>query len=124
MFTANLRGSVVAHVAELDLVPAGQTSRVAPTASTPTPPEAVRMDEATAWRTGGFVFYDEPLGVLFDALKHRYGIEIEATPEVRAQVRTYVRHEVTDPEVLVSDICEVAGLRYRPTANGFELYAD
>lgn len=103
---------------------AGQTATVAPKATAPLAPHDARLDEATAWRSGGFIFYDQPLGMLFDEIERRYGVEIERAETLPLPRRSIIRHEVAGAESLVSDLCHLAGLHYRPTANGFEIYAE
>ncbi len=113
---------VAAHTGQPIVLHPGQTTSVARRDAAPQPPSAARLDEATAWRNGGFIFYDQPFAVLLDEIEHRFGIDITASETVRARRLTISRHKIDSAENLVKDLCQSAGLRYRATANGFLVY--
>ncbi|MFQ5568881.1 MAG: FecR family protein [Rhodothermales bacterium] len=119
------------HAPDQDVVlTAGQASHVERTTTLPTPPAPAKLDEAMAWRNGSFIFYNRTYGFAFDEIERRFGIEITAPDDIRALPLTYSKHGVEDDEILVSQLCKTAqisahvNLRFRATANGFEVYED
>ena len=105
---------------------AGEAARVA-TPDDASPPQVFADPEAAlAWRNGPFIFINQPLGVMFDEIEQRFGIEIRAPEAVRSHVHNF-KQQVNTAEQLVSDLCRsvtTMHLRYRPTANGFEVFVD
>ena len=101
---------------------AGEAAHVA--AATPASMPA-HLDETLAWRSGRFVFINEPLGVMFDEIERRYGIEITASEQIRTHLFT-IGTEATSAEQLVNEICQSVSLklRYRAMASGFEVFRD
>ncbi|HMB90081.1 MAG TPA: FecR domain-containing protein [Rhodothermales bacterium] len=101
---------------------AGQHTNVSDNVMGPTPPAEAHLDQATAWRTGQFIYYNQPLGVMFDEIEHRFNLTIEVPPSIRARRQNFIKHEVESAESLLSDLCQSVKLRYRPTANGYEVF--
>ncbi len=95
---------------------AGQATRVArATALSPLP------SVATDWRR--FVLLNQPLGVMFDEIERRFGIEIIASEQIRVHLHN-IGTTARSAEQLVIEICQSSKLklRYRATANGFEVF--
>ena len=95
---------------------AGQATRVAHAeALLPLP------SVATDWRR--FVFLNQPLGVMFDEIERRFGIEIIASEPIRVHLHN-IGTTAKSAEQLVTEICQSSTLklRYRATANGFEVF--
>lgn len=101
---------------------AGQHTNVSDEVTGPAPPSAASLDQATAWRTGQFIFYNQPLGVMFDEIEHRFDLTIKASPDIRARRQSFAKHNVESAASLLSDLCQSKNLRYRTTANGFEVF--
>ena len=101
---------------------AGQHTNVSDEMTAPAPPAEASLDQATAWRTGQFIFYNQPLGVMFDEIEHRFDLTINAPPSIRAQRHNFAKHKVESAESLLSDLCQSINLRYRATSNGFEVF--
>ena len=102
----------------------GEAARVAATFDAPTPEANLDPAAATAWREDRFVFVNQPLGVMFDEIERRFGIEIKAPEKIR-QYPHNIGTKVTSAEKLVSDLCgsvTAFKLRYRAMANGFEVF--
>ncbi len=105
---------------------AGEAARVATSDEAATPQVFADPDAALAWRNGPFIFINQPLGVMFDEIEQRFGIEITAPEAVRSHVHNF-KQQVNTAEQLVSDLCQSVNamrLRYRLTANGFEVFVD
>lgn len=103
---------------------AGEAAHVAAINPVPPQPELARLDEATAWREDRFVFINQPLGMMFNEIERRFGIEIAASEAIRAH-RHNIKTPATSAEQLVNEICQSSStlkLRYRATANGFEVF--
>ncbi|RMH62001.1 MAG: DUF4974 domain-containing protein, partial [Bacteroidetes bacterium] len=87
-------------------------------------PQAVAVEAALAWRAGALWFRDQPLGVIFRHLERRYAVPIRAaSPEVAARRHTYQNPTPTSVASVLSDICLALDLRYRRTAQGYEVFS-
>ena len=105
---------------------AGEAGRVAVAEDAATPQAAAAPDAAHVWREGLFFFVNQPMGVIFDEIKQRFGIEILASETIRSQLLT-IKTDVTTAEALIVELCEARPklkLRYRLIANGFEIFAE
>ncbi len=100
----------------------GQGSRVVAVRQRPSAPTAIRIDEVTAWRRGGFVFYDQPFAVIFGEIERRFGISVHAADQIMVRRRTFSMHQARSAEAVLRDLCQSAGLRYRAVAGGYEIF--
>ena len=100
----------------------GQQSVLTAGAVAPSPPERLATGEAAAWRSGTFAMTNRPLGAMFDEIERRFDVRIEADAAIRVRRWTITKHPPITPAALLRDICVPNHLRYRPTANGFEVY--
>ncbi len=99
----------------------GQTTSVRADTTAPRPAKAIPLDRALAWRTGGLAFVNQPLSSVFSELERRYAVEI--TPRLVADYRlTYFDAEPSALEAVLSDVCYTHNLRFRRTAQGFEIF--
>ena len=80
------------------------------------------VERATAWRTGGFSFVNEPVGDVLSEIDRRFGIRIDAPASIRLRRISYWKQSVESPDEIMGDIAATIGVRYRRTANGFDLY--
>ncbi|MDG5766768.1 FecR domain-containing protein [Balneolales bacterium ANBcel1] len=104
-------------------VNAGSWSRWNPAMETPTPPEPAALDEMAAWRENRFVFRNEPLGAIFREIERRFDIAIHLEAEQYATEHLTAHYsDPPDAEKMVEDLCQVKGLRYARTANGFRVF--
>lgn len=104
------------------LTHAGQSSRVTQTGRRPSPPEAIDVERALAWRQQGFAVSDWPLAAIFAELERRYNLRITTrAPAVLTDSMTlyYPRH--TEAKTIIHDIAVAKGLSYRATSRGFEI---
>lgn len=101
---------------------AGQTSLLAARAAVPTPPDSVTLARALAWREGDLAFSNQPLGVIFSEIGRRFDVEILADAEIQQRPWSLWRHQPESAETVLADLTQSTGLRYRATANGYEVY--
>ena len=109
---------------------------MAPTESTviyadsvrPLPPNPTTLENMLAWRQGGLGFDDEPLGNVTAELERRYNVRLALAPELRHRRITYLKPNVVPLDTVLSDLSNTIfltnsiDLKYRQTANGYELY--
>lgn len=89
------------------------------------PARGAPLDHVTAWRAGGLAFVDQPLGSVFNTLKRRFGVDVRTPdPAIRERLLTYLNPDPQSATDVLSDICHTLDLRYRRTANGFEVLTD
>ena len=98
---------------------AGQSSRVAASAPSPTAPQTRDVNRALAWRQRGFAVSDWSLAAIFDELERRYSVRI--TVRAPADSMTLYYPQRTDVETIIHDIAVAKGLSYRATSRGFEI---
>lgn len=109
----------------VELAP-GQTRRMAEATDELSPADTVTAAWATAWRNGDLVFKDQWLGVILEDVERRFGIDLALDPVTlgKKRVNYALRNPSADAEFVLRDICGgVAGLNYRETSTGYELYA-
>ncbi|NNF02837.1 MAG: hypothetical protein HKN17_00115 [Rhodothermales bacterium] len=84
--------------------------------------ESVDVAQATAWRTGGFSFVNEPVGDVISEINRRFDIRVDAPASIRLRRISYWKQTVESPDEIMGDIAATIGVRYRRTANGYSLY--
>ncbi len=77
-----------------------------------------------AWRTGGFSYDNELIGTIIDDVERRFDVRIAAPASIRLRPITIHRTEVTEAADFIGDIAATISVRFRTTANGFEMYLD
>lgn len=89
------------------------------------PPERLAegaLETLLSWRTGGLVFQDAPLSEVLASLERRFAVRLDLASPALADLRvTYLDPHPPTLETVLSTICVVRDLRYRRTANGFEI---
>ena len=111
----------VANESIESIVEPGQAITVSPLALTPVETNpAYRL----AWRDGGFSYDNELIGTIIDDVERRFDVEIKAPASIRLRPVTIHRTEVSSASEFIGDIAATISVRYRPTANGLELYLD
>jgi ferric-dicitrate binding protein FerR (iron transport regulator) len=88
----------------------------------PSGPIAVALERALAWRDGGFAFNDQQFSTIFAEVERRFNVEIEAPDDLTRESFSFFLHSPRSAEDVVADLAQAKGLRYRETANGFEVY--
>lgn len=76
------------------------------------------------WRQGGFSYDNELIGTIIEDVERRFDVTIKAPASIRLRPITIHRNEVSDAAEFLGDIAATISVRYRPTANGFEMYLD
>lgn len=118
--SASLEAMQELNNSRLVVLEAGQAASVAD--GTASSVEAAALDRVLAWRSGGLAFTDEHLDAVFRTVERRYGIRIEvADPAVNSRLLTYLNPRPSSAAAVLADICHTLDLRYRRTANGFEV---
>lgn len=108
--------------AEPVLLESGEMSLVRADTTRPLPPERVPVERALAWRSGGFAYVDQPLGSVVRSLERRFDVEIRiGDPELASLPLTYLNPRPASAADVLSDIAHVRNLRFRRSANGFEI---
>lgn len=101
----------------------GQSSILTALATSPTQPDSVvSLDRALAWRSGGFSFSNQPLGVIFGEIERRFNVRITAGDAVRMRSSGFYLHEPQSAEEVIATLTQATGFRYRETVDGFEVY--
>lgn len=103
------------------IVEPGEAVTVSPLALTPVETNAAYR---LAWRDGGFSYDNELIGTIIDDVERRFDVEIDAPASIRLRPVTIHRTEVKDASEFIGDIAATISVRYRATANGFEMYLD
>jgi len=101
---------------------AGQTSSLAAGVLLPSTPDSVAMNRALAWRNGILAFSNQPFSSIFAEIGRRYDIEIVSDGAIGQILYSFWLHEPENAESVLATLTQGAGLRYRETANGFEVY--
>lgn len=102
----------------------GEATSVRADTTAPRPAAAIPLDRALAWRTGGLAFVNQPLSVVFEELERRYAVEINPRfANINSYRLTYIDAQPGTLEAVLSDVCHTRNLRYRRTAQGFEIIA-
>lgn len=88
----------------------------------PSVPAAIALDRELAWRDGALAFNGQPFGVIFDEIERRFDVTIDAPRDLRSEPYTVYLHNPASAEAVISTIAQAHGLRYRATANGYQVY--
>ena len=122
------RGKVrVANASEpafsVELSP-GQMSRVSTQSHRPSPPRTTDLQQTAAWRTGRFVFIDEPLSTILMEMERRFAVEIRVDGQHILHDRLTLSYEDPgSPDAILEDIASsYSRYGYLRTAEGYELF--
>ncbi len=100
----------------------GQATSIVRDSTAVRPPRFITLDHVVAWRTGGLAFVDQPVGSVFRTIERRFNVEVRVTdPDIQSRLLTYLNPHPGSAEDVISDICHTLDLRYRHTANGYEI---
>ena len=75
-----------------------------------------------AWRTGDLSFMDQSYAVIFAEIERRFDVDISTSAAVAAERFSIHLHKPSSAEEVLSNLSQADGLRYRETANGYEVY--
>lgn len=102
----------------------GQMSRVVSQNDVPTQPTETDLSQAIAWRTGRFVFVDEPLSAILSEIERRFDVTVHVGEEGILDDRLSLAYD--DPagaEVILADIASsYSRYQFRRISGGYELY--
>ncbi|HAY35738.1 MAG TPA: hypothetical protein DCY57_01950 [Bacteroidetes bacterium] len=86
--------------------------------------EVVNADVSNlfSWANGGFHFMSEPISNVLDEIERRFDVRISAPASILHRPLSYSKSDVSSASEVLGDVAATISVRYRPTANGFELY--
>lgn len=102
----------------------GQRSRVPVAGAGPSRPEEADVSEAIAWRSGRFVFVDQPLSTILEEMERRFDVHIAVeSDEILDDRLTLAYDSPTGPEAILDDIASsYSRYAYRVLPHGYALY--
>ena len=87
-------------------------------------PERLTPDQVLAWRRGGFVVIDEPVGVVLRELERTFNLRIEVAGPLPLDRRiTVLYQQQARPEAILQDLCLTLSCHYRRISRGFVVEA-
>lgn len=87
--------------------------------------QRVPIEQALAWRRGGFAVLNQPLSVILREVERTFAVSISLENGLAlSDSMTLIYQEGTKPETVIHDICLAQGWRYRRTSQGFALSDD
>lgn len=87
------------------------------------PADSVSLARMLAWRSGGFFVSDRPLASVLDQVERRFDVEIEVTADLARRRVSYLNPDPPSAAAVLADLCQALDLRYRRTADGFDVFA-
>ena len=86
--------------------------------------DTVLVHRALAWRSGDFFFSNEWMGAILDDVARRFDVDVQVTPaSLRNERLKFALENPASAEVVINEIAEGLGLRYRETSTGYEIFA-
>lgn len=103
----------------------GETSRVRGAEAAPTSPHPTKLDPVLAWRQDGFAVTKMPLSTVVRELETRYDTPVRIHDSVaRTNAPLTLYYPTPTPlATILRDLCTALDLNYRPTSQGYELFA-
>ena len=78
---------------------------------------------ALEWRKGDLVYRKKELIVVLEDIERQFGISLVLDAQELAEKEfTFVYRQAGSAEEVIESLCHALGLRYRPIANGYELF--
>ncbi|NQV72081.1 FecR domain-containing protein [bacterium] len=111
--------------AESVLVSPGEFISVSAISKESNQPSAINVSTALNWVDGGFYFDNELVENVIAEIERRYDVSINAPKSIQLRRFNYsTPHQAETANEVLGDLSVTIGVRYRSTANGFELYLD
>ena len=111
-----------AEGAPVEMAP-GEVRRIGGRRATEAAVDTLLARSATAWRNGDLIFRDEWLGVVLEEIERRFAVDIELhSNELMNREITWAERNATDVTAVLDNLCRALGVRYRRTAQGYEIY--
>jgi ferric-dicitrate binding protein FerR (iron transport regulator) len=107
------------HTTRLDSAQAATAHGSGP----PTTEDAVSVDRALAWRTGGLAFRDAPLPTVAAEVERRFAVPVSVAPDLQGPRLSLRVDTPRGAAALLRDVCRVAGCRVDSTDDGLRLRA-
>jgi len=101
----------------------GQMSRLPFGELTPHTPQAVSVDRALSWRSGGFAFDDVLLHTILEEIERRYDITINASQELLEEKLVLFLAPQPDGDTVLDIICGFLDCRYEVKNSGYHIFA-
>lgn len=106
----------------LTLLP-GQTGIVGKEEFSISTTDTLIVSRALAWRSGNFFYSDELLGSILDDVERRFNTSVELNPASLHNKRMKLALDTPgSAELIINDIAETLGLKYRETSLGYEIF--
>jgi len=115
------RVAVAARNGETVLVP-GEKTVVQREDGTVSAPATTDVQRSLSWRSGGFMYDNEPIGNVLEDLERRYDVKLDAPASIRLRRISYWKQQAPTAAEVVGDIAATVGVRYRAVKGGYELF--
>jgi ferric-dicitrate binding protein FerR (iron transport regulator) len=115
------RVSVSGHLTKV-LVNPGEMTTISLSEGTPSTPAETDLSSNLFWTGGGFYFDQELVDNVIKEVERRFDVRINAPTSIKLRRFSYAKIAAADAGEVIGDLAATIGVRYRPTANGFELY--
>lgn len=99
----------------------GERSIVRGTAEMPSAPEQVNPAQQLAWRRGGFLFVNRPVGAVLNEVARRFAVEIDAPASLRQETVSLRLNETRDAEEVLQTIAATRGYTLEKSGNQYKL---
>lgn len=109
---------------EVILLKKDQGTVVTQRAEGPLQLQAIEVSETEAWRTGGLAFDDKTLADVLGELERRFDLKLTAPASKLTHRLSYFDANPDTVEEVLEAICTSLDLKYRKTANGYEVIND
>ncbi len=74
------------------------------------------------WMSGGFYFDHDLVGNVVKEIERRFDVSIKSPASINLRAFSYSKAKAESADEVLGDLAATIGVRFRPTANGFELY--
>ncbi len=115
------RVSVASRFGKVLLNP-GEMTSIDLEGHSPSDPSEANVATSLYWTMGGFYFDEELVENVIKEVERRFDVRIDAPVSIKLRRFSYATKEAVTASDVMGDLAATIGIRYRPTANGFELY--
>jgi ferric-dicitrate binding protein FerR (iron transport regulator) len=105
------------------LLQPGEMSRIPGDTTVPTLPVQVELDRSLAWRAGGLVFENQPIGVILNEVERRFNTRVQVRPASLRDERLSLVLTPESAEEVLSTIAGSRGYTYQPVEGGYLITA-
>lgn len=104
------------------LLSPGEITQIDLNQSQALPPVQKDISSINYWMGGGFYFDNEPVGNVILEIERRFDVKIKSPASINLRPFSYSKAKADSADEVLGDLAATIGVRFRPTANGFELY--